>query len=868
MEHQQLGSSAVVEIPSLEVDPTRMTTKACHAIRYRRAFRPEQPKLKLKQFAVELNGNGIKPIIHPQKTIITVVDPDALYLAASFAANDGSNRLVMWQRNNPSTGQLDTKLPKRYMSERQREDRFGIAVDRLVEKVDVKPMTVPRMSTSPLIVFPGTLPLVVSQFACTIHRPQTLYPNKNGFDAIHSFSDKHYGFTEVVAVPTKDIISNLFRGYFRDPHALRAAIAIESSHRVHELLPDDVKHFVDSSSIQRVGAHQIANAKKLDSLVWREPPHPVPTIMKATRVRSVANASLGVKNRTFQQLDQDNKVIHEVHVESIHSKQKLNHQVVILAYVKAKDESGETGYYSLVNLGNREQAVRALSNNIIQTEKTNINVEPFSYWASTTPTHEDVKEKCLEYSGMKVIGEPVSIGSFPLSEDYAPDFNTECFLVEVDASTFSSAAPLEGLYQTFVPLNEMKRALRNGIVRNIPLAVMTDVLGAAGEYQFDTIQPFRLESDAEAYRQMMLRGSHFRDLLQESFAQQFKNLNRSSTFKRILEEVFNHGFGLKDSGEQFYSCLIEFGMLAELPQLERFILLLHDWYHGIQGDLIPWDFSSNPPKMIPKADYIKGVLINEGQAVYFSDVFLAQRYGHDNWKSEGTELSLGEALLNCGVKEGNLRAATVALVRDPEISLNIKNHPAFEESKGPIEYYHSYHTRDTKNASQAYEYWQLHPEVARSVLMFNNRCRSKLKDHTSTVRVTIANIRAETSRGLNPLRHELYELKDVTLFKLALRASVVADETEHLSLRENMLTLRSNLEEIQKELSDLDQNVHGFHPSEGNIGVFNRMRMLSEEVQEKEQHMKSLLLDYGYPQFEVDKLFTRIPLWAAPFKDA
>jgi hypothetical protein len=838
-----------------------------HSTDYKKAFRPREPKLRLKQFAVEFRGEDIDPIVCPNKSVVTVIDPDALSLAASYRSSDGSRRLVMWQRINPSTGLLEIKLPKRYMSEKRSEDRFGIAVNRLSDKMNVEPVTVPSMSVCPMIVFPGTLPIVISQFSCSIHPPTIYYQNKTGHDVSHYFRDRHYGFTEVISVPTRSILADLFRGDFRDPHAFLAAVEIEDITFVHETLPDDLKNAVQSCLLQKLVSHQIANASKLDSLVWESSPPPVPTSMKATRIKSFKDAYFKIKDRTFQHYDCEGNIIHNVHVESIQSKEGLHHQVVMLAYVKAKDGSGRTEYYVLVNLGNREQAVRALSNNLIQTEKTNTNVEPFSFWSSSVPTNEEIRAKFFEYSGLNTIGEPTSIGSFAINEDYAADFISDCFLIEVDVSTFKPQAPYEGLYQTFIPLNEMKKALRNGTIRNIPLAVATDVIGAASKYQFDDIKPFRLESDAQAFRQMMLRGSHYRDFLEENFSLQFQRLNKSSTFRRILEEVFNHGFGLKDNGDQFYSCLVEYGMRDELPQLERFILLLHDWYHGIQGDLIPWEFSNDSQKMISLDDYLKGVLTNEGLAVFFSDVFLARRYGHENWKNDGSSLSLGEALYQCGVTKANhQRAVTIALVRDGIIPESIKSHPSFDSSKSPIEYYRSYHDRDTNIGIQAYEYWKDHPEVARTVLMFNERCRSKLSEHNATIKSAVAGIRAERSRGLNPLRHELFELKDVTIFKLALRLSYIADITKDVTFRENLLAVRDNLYTIRKELNDLDKNIHGFHPSEGNINAFNRIRMLAEDVAETEQTMKSYLLTGGYTQESIDTLFTRIPLWAAPFE--
>lgn len=814
-----------------------------------KAGRPLEPYLTLKMYSVQMShsDHSIK------KTIIKAKDPDAIILAPYFFNFDGTSQLVMCGRINPLSGKYEIYLPKRYISEKRQEDSIATGIDNLLKKVNLTPTSYPVMTSSSFITLPGTTPFVDFPFQCEVSVIERPFSMANDF----------YGTIDIFSVSSIEIIENLLRGNFQDPYALRAAFNLEPD--PHSLIPPDIRKAVFDSNEQFLKSSKWVTSRQLCDYIWEQAPPNISVPLNAKILKNKSGSPLVITDNKFECYDESSQLIHQCSYESISSSTGLNHQVIILGYAKVKDETGQDSFVCLINIGSRSFTTRQLSNHKIQSEKSDFNIEPHWCYSEEKPSDESVREAAYTLTGMSAISDPLYIGSYNPNPEFA-HIKADCYLVEVDVSNLKSDNG-NGLFQCFVPLKDIQTGILDGTIRSTPIAVMSDVLAHAANISRDHKNPFTSAEEEKKYYKMIKEGSEYRRVLEKAFAKQFSILKKSGTFTKILEGAYNFGFGLKKNGEEFYSCLPEYGLLKSLSPLKRFMLLLHDLYHGAQGDLIPWDFSVSPTKLISFDEYLKGVLTNEGQAVYFSDVFLANRYGHENWRKHAKSMSLGEALTLCGIiNKEDQRKTTVSMVRDGLIDSRLKDSPRYEACKEPIEYFRGYYDRDTQNAREAYEYWKNHPEVARAVLCFNERCTSKPRNHIARVTETISSIRKERNRGINPLRHELHKLKDLTLLKLAIQCSFVADETENEALKKTLLKLKTKLEKIHQFLGGFDRLIHGTHPSEQNVKVFRHILKSQQRVQRYEQYFREILESSGYDANSIHTLFSSIPLWAAPFE--
>ncbi len=791
------------------------------------------------------------------RTILQLKEPDAVTMAPYFRSADGELHMVMMERLClPAAGATLTLLPRRYLHEASLEFDLGAASQSILSRSGSRPLSAPSLLSGPSTPLPGVCPVVVFPFACEIE------PWKGE----RVYFDPFYGPIRFRPTPAQVVISNSLSSPDADLNALHSAFRLSSSFNLKVFLPNHIKSVVEAARPQRLEAGHTTTAAKLESHVWGTPPPGVPDELRVDAAPADSKSFLRTCQVQVERRYKGYQDMHQIQGDVVGLSAPLGKQVAVVCFVRGRDPSGKDDVYVLGNIGSRELTSRELSNHPIQSEEPEQSLEPVTFYTGDNPAASDIVAQVSQQTGLKPRGAPAKVGSFRLIPEFL-DLSTDLYLLEVDASNFNSTPNVPGLWQSFVSLDELRRASDEGVNRSLLLATGAELIGAALGYQYATARPFAMPDEERRFTELIRTGSHYRDLLAQNFSKQLLTMGQSDVFHRLLELAFNDGVGFKDSDVDFYSEVPEYALNHELPPFGRFMLLLHDWFHSRVGSFIPQGASESAASTVSLEDYTASVLLDESEAVFFSDVFLAQRYGYDAWRAENHgEPSLGEALEISGLNSPEEKKAAVReIICNGKVPSALLQSQRWAEFRDTVLYFRAYHDRDVLNATRSFEFWNSHPETARAVTEFNPHCSASVEEHRRSLEDTISLIGATRDRGINPIKNRINSVRNTELLKSAVRVGFLLDTVTELVAKEELMVLREKLVTLRGTLEGALTRAHGVHSSSGNVAAWRLAEVVETENSAIHERIAAVAENIIADPASREQLLTRIPLWEAMF---
>ncbi|MBK6690023.1 MAG: hypothetical protein IPG45_36490 [Deltaproteobacteria bacterium] len=450
------------------------------------------------------------------------------------------------------------------------------------------------------------------------------------------------------------------------------------------------------------------------------------------------------------------------------------------------------------------------------------------------------KREVIEELQIPPIGEPIYLGSgFP-----SPGTNPERayqFLVEVDPSqsAFLPQTADETVSVHYVKLADVLALADQGLIRDPRLLLQARLLaGALGQRRDDAA----LTPQARALRHDLLSvlnsGLELQRWLSDQVRDTDNRLSRIPDYRKLKNFAINELGAVAihpehPSEKGFFSSLLPvFAVPTPDDPTKLPFYLAHDFWHYTLSEYLPFELAPDGElRWRPIEDYLQANCAAECNAVWYSDVVLPRRYGHQATEETFGGISVGRAFELVGCDEQQARQAIESIELLGVIPERILRHPEFEGLRGIfVDRLLKYHVMDALQTRVLYRTWQENPELAKVAARFGEHHA----DLTAYQRQFTENLERilNYAEGANPLKAQLTKVMSFDLRTTALRLAYVKQLVSahqgdgHQGVLDQLDRAIDGLHRAWQTLRPLAAGVRDAEPSPENLRALEVLRSI------------------------------------------